>query len=280
MLDGGLSFAGEQDAGFAGGGAGESGVNAADAAIATEIDGSRIGAETDELRKLVRDFVDGAREQDRIRNGKLLDERGDAGLVFQRIARGFKTQTDNFQAAGVIFPVQIDEKRSFVAAVGAPGSSNSHKNDLALELIVGVGDRLSVEIGKLKLKRLAGISDAGETRRIRRFGNTFGARFGNASGQVFVEPVVGYVECAVRLERGFKKNGTLSGKVTEDKSIAATTAGERAGVSVNAQDGAGNFRTGLTEIEFPGKGGAQIFRGAGVLAIQEGLPTAGNLSVG
>ena len=138
VLDSGLSFAGELDAGFACGGAGESGVDGTDASVAAEKDCSGIGAETDELRKLVRDFVDGAREQDRIRNGKLLDERGDAGLVFQRIARGFKTQTDNFQAAGVIFPVQIDEKRSFVAAVGAPGSTDGDQNDLASELFVGV----------------------------------------------------------------------------------------------------------------------------------------------
>src|ERR1700720_2863315 len=148
----------------------------------------------------------------------------------------------------------MDEEGSFVAAVGAPGSANGHKNDLAAELFVGVGDGLSVEIGKLKLKRLAGISDAGETRRIRRFGNAFGARFRSASGQVFVEPVVGDIERAVRLERGFKKDGTLSGEVAEDKSVAAPAAGEGAGVSVNAQNGAGNILTGLAEIEFPGKG--------------------------
>ncbi len=92
VLDGGLSFAGEQDAGFAGGRAGESGVDGTDAAVAAEKNCSGIGTETDELRKLVRDLVDGASEQDRIWNGELIDERGDAGLVFQWIARGFKTR--------------------------------------------------------------------------------------------------------------------------------------------------------------------------------------------
>src|SRR5437588_2611330 len=68
--------------------------------------------------------------------------------------------------------------------------------------------------------------------------------------------------------------------MTEHKGVSLPAAGQRTGVTVDAKNGACNFRTGLTEIEFPGKDGARIFCGALVLAHQLHFPAAGNLRVG
>ena len=136
MLDAGFGFAGEFGAGFASGRTGKAGVNAANAAIAAEKDRSRIRAETNELRKLVRDFTDGTGQQDRIRNHKFLDEGFDSRLIFSRIAGSLKSQTDNFQSARVVVLVEIDEKGRFIAAIRAPRSANGDQNNFALELLV------------------------------------------------------------------------------------------------------------------------------------------------
>src|SRR5713226_1103777 len=106
MLDTGFGLVGEFGAGFARGRAGESRVNRANTAIAAEKDRSGIGAETNELRKFIRDFAGRTSQQDRIRNRKFFDEGFDSRLIFRGIARSFKTQTDYLQTAGVILLVE------------------------------------------------------------------------------------------------------------------------------------------------------------------------------
>ena len=144
VLDQSGDFVFEGGVAFGIGGAGESGVDFFDAAVATEEEGGGPAVETDSLGDFFVELVGLAGYQDGVGDAVAGDEGAEAGGVFELIGL-FKGEVDDLEASGVVLLVEGLEEGSFVVAVGAPGAADGDDDDLAVEAGVAVGYERSEE---------------------------------------------------------------------------------------------------------------------------------------
>src|SRR5215468_5738970 len=102
--------------------AGKSRVRAAHAAVTSEKERRRERVEVDALGNLRVEILRLAGQQHRVLDAVLPDERADADRILQ-LRFFLEGQLDDLEAAGLVLPVEVDEKRRFVVAVRAPAAA-------------------------------------------------------------------------------------------------------------------------------------------------------------
>ena len=161
--------------------AGESCVHLADASVATKEEGGWPAIEVDGLRDFFVELLGLARQEHRIGDAVTGDEGTEAGRVFELVSF-LKGEADDFEATSLELAVKALKKRSFVVAVGAPGTTDGDDDDLAVELGIGVCDDLAGEVGKPEGEAGAGVADGGLPGGIGGFGEFLLAGLGRATG--------------------------------------------------------------------------------------------------
>ena len=166
---------------FGVGGAGESGVDLFDAAVATDEEGGGPAVEADSLGDLFVELVGLAGYEDGVGDAVAGDEGAQTGGVFELVGL-FKGEVDDFEAAGMELLVEALEEGSLVVAVGAPGAADGYDDDLAFKLRVGVGDELAFEVGEAEGEGRVGVLDGGLLGGLGGCGEVLLAGFGGAAG--------------------------------------------------------------------------------------------------
>jgi hypothetical protein len=225
------------------GGAGESGVDLADSAVAPEDEGGGPAVEVVGLGDLLVELVGSSGDEDGIGDAVTIDEGAKAGGVLELVVF-LEGEVYDLETFGVELLVEGLEEGGLVVAVGAPGAADGDDDDLVAELGIGVRDLLAGEVGEGEGEGSGGVLDAGLLGGFGRSGEVLLAGFSRTAGYEvaglgllgFGGDEVGDEESTVGLRGERVERGAGGSEVADGLLVAIPGTVEGAGVAVDALD--------------------------------------------
>lgn len=121
------------------------GMRTSDQAVAADKKGRRKGVQVHRLRQDLGDICRVAGHQHRVVETVVPDESLQPGKVFELVFF-FKRKRYNFQALTLVLAVELNQKRCFIMAIGAPATSNVDQHNLAAKTCVSFSDKVALQV--------------------------------------------------------------------------------------------------------------------------------------